>query len=129
MFRLQSHSIISRLLNKSYPNHNISRINTRTPKHFSAELNIPSQHHYLKRKFNELVAWYEQLTGMDEVRLMQNRVIEAQDKFVAAQEKRRTVSKELNDVQNKLKEVYAELDTTTRGEERFLLFSVYPDLY
>ena len=30
--------------------------------------------HYLKKKFDDLVLWYERLTGMDEVRLAQNRV-------------------------------------------------------
>lgn len=74
---------------------------------------------YIKSKFNELVAWYEEVTGMDEVRIMQNKVIEAQDKFVLAQEKRREMAKELSRVQNQLKEIYSELDTTSRGEERF----------
>lgn len=72
----------------------------------------------VKKKIDDLVAKYEQITGMDEVRIAQNRVIEAQDKFIVAQEKRRDIVKELTVIQNKLKEVYAELDTTTRGEER-----------
>lgn len=74
--------------------------------------------HYLKRKFSDLVLWYERFTGMDEVRLAQNRVIEAQSRFERAQEKRREISKELSLIQSKLKELYAELDSTTRGEER-----------
>lgn len=75
---------------------------------------------YLKTKFDDLVLWYERLTGMDEVRLAQNRVIEAQNRFMRAQEKRRDISKELSLIQSKLKELYAELDGTTRGEERYL---------
>uniref|UniRef100_T1HAC4 Uncharacterized protein n=2 Tax=Rhodnius prolixus TaxID=13249 RepID=T1HAC4_RHOPR len=57
---------------------------------------------------------------MDEVRMMQNRVIEAQDRFIAAQDRRREVGKELAGIQSKLKELHSELDTTSRGEERYL---------
>lgn len=62
--------------------------------------------------------WYEQLTGIDEIRIAQNKVIEAQDRFAAAQEKRREVTLELNDVKNKIKDLQEELSTTSRGEER-----------
>ncbi|CAH1406864.1 unnamed protein product [Nezara viridula] len=86
----------------------------------STESNPSNKVNYIKNKFNDLVAWYEEVTGMDEVRIMQNKVIEAQEKFVCAQEKRREMAKELNRIQNKLKEIYSELDTTTRGEERYL---------
>lgn len=86
-------------------------------KSFSS-LTLNYRSNLVKQKIDELVAKYEQITGMDEVRIAQNRVIEAQDKFVLSQEKRREVVKELSDIQTKLKEVYAELDTTTRGEER-----------
>ncbi|XP_039298296.1 mitochondrial potassium channel isoform X2 [Nilaparvata lugens] len=75
---------------------------------------------YLKNKIDDLVVWYEQVTGLDEVRFVQNRVIEAQDRLVVAQNKRRESSKALSVVQNKLKDIYAELDNTTRGEERYL---------
>lgn len=77
-----------------------------------------SSSNFIKSKIDDLVAKYEEITGMDEVRVAQNRVIEAQDKFVLAQEKRRDLVKRLTDIQNKLKEIYAELDATTRGEER-----------
>lgn len=83
-----------------------------------SNLTLNSSTNYLKKKIDDLVAKYEQVTGMDEVRLAQNRVIEAQDKFVSAQEKRREVVQELSVIQNKLKEVHAELDATNRGEER-----------
>uniref|UniRef100_A0A0A9YWJ8 Coiled-coil domain-containing protein 51 n=1 Tax=Lygus hesperus TaxID=30085 RepID=A0A0A9YWJ8_LYGHE len=79
-----------------------------------------SDNNFVRKKINELVVWYEQVTGMDEVRLMQNRVIEAQDRFVSAQESRRKLASELILVQNKLKEIHAELNTTSRGEERYL---------
>ncbi|KAL1139607.1 hypothetical protein AAG570_006589 [Ranatra chinensis] len=57
---------------------------------------------------------------MDEVKMMQNRVLDAQDKFVQAQESRREAGKALSTVQNRLKDIYNELDATSRGEERYL---------
>ncbi|KAJ8870185.1 hypothetical protein PR048_029199 [Dryococelus australis] len=57
---------------------------------------------------------------MDEVRLAQNRVLEAESKFIKAQEKRREANRQVAAVQNQLKELYAELDKTSRGEERYL---------
>ncbi|XP_075219886.1 mitochondrial potassium channel-like [Lycorma delicatula] len=77
-------------------------------------------HNFLKNKIDRVVKWYEELTGMDEVRLMQNRVIEAQNRLIQAQEKRRDASKLLVGVQNKLKDIRSELDSTTKGEERYL---------
>lgn len=65
--------------------------------------------------------WYEQLTGIDEIRASQNKVIEAQDRFAAAQEKRREVTLELNDIKNKIKDLQEELSTIPRGEERYVL--------
>ncbi|XP_014273572.1 mitochondrial potassium channel [Halyomorpha halys] len=104
-------------------NHYFSRkysFNSLNPNVMPNEINPSNRVNYIKNKFNDLVAWYEEVTGMDEVRIMQNKVIEAQEKFVFAQEKRREMAKELNRIQNKLKEIYSELDTTTRGEERYL---------
>lgn len=73
----------------------------------------------IKRKINDIVKWYEQFTGLDEVRMMQNRVLEAQDKFVVCQQRRRETNAELSAIQSKLKDIYSELDTTSRGEERY----------
>ncbi|KAF6211234.1 hypothetical protein GE061_014350 [Apolygus lucorum] len=72
------------------------------------------------KKIDAFFAWYGQLTGMDDVRLMQNRVIEAQDTFVLAQEKRRNVSLELILVHQKLNQFNAELNSISREEERYL---------
>ncbi|GLH04167.1 Uncharacterized protein GBIM_09935 [Gryllus bimaculatus] len=74
----------------------------------------------LKRKLNQFVQWYEETTGMDEVRMSQNRVLEAEEKFISAQDRRRESNKEVTAVQNKLKDLYAELDNTARGEERYV---------
>ncbi|XP_063217211.1 uncharacterized protein LOC134527993 [Bacillus rossius redtenbacheri] len=69
---------------------------------------------------SQVVAWYENVTGMDEVRLAQNRVLEAESKFIQAQERRREANRKVAAIQNQLKDLYAELDKTTRGEERYL---------
>lgn len=74
----------------------------------------------VKRKFGQLLLWYEEITGMDEVRIAQNRVLEAEEKFVSAQERRREASTLVAAIQSKLKDLYAELDNTTRGEERYV---------
>jgi hypothetical protein len=73
-----------------------------------------------KRKFRALLQWYEEVTGMDEVRIAQNRVLEAEEKFISAQERRRESNKLVSAIQSKLKDLYAELDNTTRGEERYV---------
>lgn len=64
--------------------------------------------------------WYEQLTGIDEIRASQNKVIEAQERFAAAQEKRREVMLELNEVKNKIKDLQEELSMIPRGEEKYV---------
>jgi hypothetical protein len=74
----------------------------------------------VKKKFRQLLQWYEEVTGMDEVRIAQNRVLEAEEKFISAQERRREASTLVSAIQSKLKDLYAELDSTTRGEERYV---------
>jgi hypothetical protein len=90
-------------------------ISNSTPVH-----RINTSESVVKRKFGELLQWYEEVTGMDEVRIAQNRVIEAEEKFVSAQERRREANTLVSAIQNKLKDLYAELDNTTRGEERYV---------
>ena len=75
----------------------------------------------VKSKVYDFMKWYEQLTGIDEIRLAQNKVIEAQDRFAAAQEKRREVTLELNDVKNRIKDLQEELSSTSRGEEKWVV--------
>lgn len=81
---------------------------------------INTSENLVKRKFGELLQWYEEVTGMDEVRTAQNWVLEAEKKFVSAQERRREANKLVSEIQSKLKDLYAELDKTTRGEERYV---------
>lgn len=81
---------------------------------------VNSTERLVRKKFRQLLQWYEEATGMDEVRIAQNRVLEAEEKFVSAQERRREASTLVSAVQSKLKDLYAELDNTTRGEERYV---------
>lgn len=74
----------------------------------------------VKRKFEQLLQWYEGVTGLDEVRMAQNRVVEAEAKFVTAQERRRDATALVSAIQAKLKDLWAELDNTSRGEERYV---------
>lgn len=75
---------------------------------------------YAKNKLGEFLTWYEHFTGLDEVKMAQNRVLEAEERFIRAQEKRRDATVSLSEINNKLKELYAELDNTTRGEDRYV---------
>lgn len=72
----------------------------------------------VQSKVHDFMKWYEHMTGIDEIRVSQSKVIEAQERFAAAQEKRREVTLELNDVKNKIKDLQEELSTIPRGEEK-----------
>lgn len=74
----------------------------------------------LTRKLTDIVKWYEEITGMDEVRRAQTRVLEAEEKFIAAQERRREANKGVTEIQTRLKDIHAALDSTTRGEDRYV---------
>lgn len=65
--------------------------------------------------------WYEEVTGLKEVRMSQDKVLKAENRFIASQDARRDVSKELAVVRDKLKDIYAELDQTSRGEDRYVM--------
>ncbi|XP_059490713.1 mitochondrial potassium channel-like [Neocloeon triangulifer] len=64
--------------------------------------------------------WYEQFTGIDEVRRAQEKVVQSESKFISAQEARRDANKKLSEVDNKLRQVYGELERTRRGEDRYI---------
>ncbi|XP_065352395.1 mitochondrial potassium channel-like [Cloeon dipterum] len=64
--------------------------------------------------------WYEEFTGIDEVRKAQDKVVLSESKFIAAQEERRKANKRLSDVDTKLREIYGELERTRRGEDRYI---------
>ncbi|KAK6634085.1 hypothetical protein RUM44_004693 [Polyplax serrata] len=74
----------------------------------------------LSQKLDEIIKWYDEFTGMDEVRKAQSRVLEEERIFRKAQEIRRNYLVELNEIQTKIKELYAELDTVSRGDDKYI---------
>lgn len=76
---------------------------------------------FLGNKFKRLMDWYEEVTGLREVRLSQAKVLKAENRFIGSQDARRDVSKELAVVRDKLKDIYSELDQTSRGEDRYVM--------
>jgi len=70
--------------------------------------------------YDKVISWYERVTGLGEVRIAQDRVLESQKQFMIAQDKRRDVSVELRAIQNKLKDIRNELLNTSRSEDRYI---------
>lgn len=70
--------------------------------------------------YDKVVSWYERVTGLREVRIAQDRVLESQKQFMNAQDVRRDVSVELRTIQNKLKDIRSELLNTSRSEDRYI---------
>ncbi|VVC36315.1 Hypothetical protein CINCED_3A014224 [Cinara cedri] len=70
--------------------------------------------------YDKVVSWYERVTGLSEVRIAQDRVLESQKQFMIAQDRRRNVSVELRTIQNKLKDIRSELSNTSRSEDRYI---------
>ncbi|XP_026804764.1 coiled-coil domain-containing protein 51-like [Rhopalosiphum maidis] len=71
-------------------------------------------------EYDKVVSWYERVTGLSEVRVAQDRVLESQKQFMKAQDRRRDVSVELRTIQNKLKDIRNELINTSRSEDRYI---------
>lgn len=70
--------------------------------------------------YDKVVSWYERVTGLSEVRVAQDRVLESQKQFMIAQDKRRDTSVELRTIQNKLKDIRNELLNTSRSDDRYI---------
>jgi len=70
--------------------------------------------------YDKVVSWYERVTGLGEVRIAQDRVLESQKQFMIAQDRRRDASVELRTIQNKLKDIRNELLNTSRSEDRYI---------
>lgn len=70
--------------------------------------------------YDKVVSWYERVTGLSEVRIAQDRVLESQKQFMTAQDRRRDISVELRTIQNKLKDIRNELLNTSRSEDRYI---------
>ncbi|XP_050358597.1 mitochondrial potassium channel-like [Nymphalis io] len=74
----------------------------------------------ITNKVKELVSRYEKFTGIEEIMAIQNTVIEAQERFVSAQDHRRDLGKELASIEARLKELHAEMQNTMKGDEKYL---------
>jgi len=70
--------------------------------------------------YDKVVSWYERVTGIGEVRVAQDRVLESQKQFMTAQDRRRDVSVELRSIQTKLKDIRNELLNTPRSDDRYI---------
>ncbi|XP_013184267.1 mitochondrial potassium channel [Amyelois transitella] len=78
------------------------------------------KHETLAKKVRELVSKYEKFTGVEEILALQNTVNEAQDKFIAAQDRRRELGRQLADIEARLKELHSEMQNTMKGDDKYL---------
>ncbi|CAK1593056.1 unnamed protein product [Parnassius mnemosyne] len=74
----------------------------------------------VSKKFQDLVSRYEKFTGVEEIMAIQNTVIEAQERFIGAQERRRDLGRQLASIEARLKELHAEMQNTMKGDEKYL---------
>lgn len=74
----------------------------------------------VKNKLNSIYGSYERLSHMDEIREAHQNVESLQEELKVVQERRREVSKELNDIRYELKLCYADLANCQKGEPRYL---------
>lgn len=72
------------------------------------------------RKKNSFFEWYDQISHTNEVRDAHKQVEELQDNLNQAQQLRREVSKELNNIRYELQLCYADLANCQKGEPRYL---------
>ncbi|XP_050678295.1 mitochondrial potassium channel-like [Leptidea sinapis] len=78
------------------------------------------KHESITTKVKELVSKYEKFTGIEEIMAIQNTVVEAQDRFVGAQDRRRELGRELATIESRLKELHAEMQNTMKGDDKYL---------
>ncbi|XP_075988745.1 uncharacterized protein LOC142984801 [Anticarsia gemmatalis] len=72
------------------------------------------------KKVREMVSKYEKFTGVEEIMAIQNTVIDAQERFMAAQDRRRDVGRQLANLESRLKELHAEMQNTMKGDDKYL---------
>lgn len=108
-----------------------TRVNSQKSRNFQYKLSsyCMTQHlsnsvHYkkgfLSNKVDGISKWFDEFTGMHEVRIAQSRVLNEEQNFRKSQEVRRNVLGELNEIQKKIKDVYAELETINRTDEKYV---------
>ncbi|XP_049280817.1 mitochondrial potassium channel-like [Anopheles funestus] len=73
-----------------------------------------------KSKLYEAQSFYDEFSGMNEVKIAQNKVIEIQDQLQLVQERRRHILLELTLVRKQLQDIHVDLQKATRGEHRYV---------
>lgn len=85
-----------------------------------SELAEKLHHETITKRVKELVSRYEKFTGVEEILAIQNTVVEAQDRFMAAQERRRDLGRQVANVEAGLKELHSEIQNTMKGDDKYL---------
>ncbi|XP_026754045.1 mitochondrial potassium channel-like [Galleria mellonella] len=78
------------------------------------------KHEAITKRVQELVSKYEKFTGVEEIMALQNTVVEAQERFMTAQERRRELGREVANIEARLKELHAEMQNTMKGDDKYL---------
>ncbi|XP_012255917.2 uncharacterized protein LOC105685979 [Athalia rosae] len=68
--------------------------------------------------------WYQQLTGLDTVEVAKRQVIQVQDKLFECQDHRRSLTRQANLVNERLKEIYGELIQTRRDDQKYVQLTI-----
>lgn len=74
----------------------------------------------LRRQWDAFFNWYDEVSHTNEVRLAHKQVEELQDKLSQAQQMRRDVSKELNDIRHELQTCFADQANCQKNDPRYL---------
>ncbi|CAG7710426.1 unnamed protein product [Allacma fusca] len=82
--------------------------------------NVASFRENVMEKVYHYMTVYEEFIGIKQVKAAHERVLQAEERFVTSQERRRNAHSELVVMQNKLRELRGELDRTARGHEKYL---------
>jgi len=73
-----------------------------------------------KQKYEDWMLKYEDFIGLTEVKAAQNRVLEAEVRFIKSQEERREAQMSIVATQRKLQDLHAELQQIPKGDDKFL---------
>ncbi|XP_055541596.1 mitochondrial potassium channel-like [Wyeomyia smithii] len=73
-----------------------------------------------KSKLYEAQSFYDDFSGMSEVKIAQNKVIEIQNQLQLVQERRRHILLELTLIRKQLQDIHIDLHKAVRGEHRYV---------
>lgn len=74
----------------------------------------------IKTKFNAYLSWYEEFTGLRDLKEAQDRVIAATNMMKEAQDRRRHARVPLGEVQKRLQDFQPELRNMPRDDDRYM---------